>query len=94
MTFQGRCKNSQERCKTISGEVHTSPQNPAMTEISSESYLQNMNIFNSIIDSYEMHIEFVNFVIAKLEYCQKSGYSLSIYDCLETELKALCCVVV
>jgi hypothetical protein len=68
MTFQGRCKNSQERCKTISGEVHTS--------------------------SYEMHIEFVNFVISKLEYCQKSGRSLSGYDCLETELKALCCVVV
>ena len=30
MTFQERCKNSQGRCKTISGEVLTSPQNPAM----------------------------------------------------------------
>ena len=33
MTFQGRCKNSQARCKTISG----SPQNPAMTEVLAET---------------------------------------------------------
>ena len=42
----------------------------------------------------ELDIEFLNFVITKLEYRQKSGHSLSRYDCLETELKALCCVVV
>jgi hypothetical protein len=64
------------------------------TEISSESYLQNMIFFYSLIDFYEMHIEFINFVISKLEYRQKSEHSLSRYDCLETELKALCCVVV
>ena len=28
--FSGEVQNSQGRCKTISGEVHTSPQNPAM----------------------------------------------------------------
>jgi hypothetical protein len=30
MIFQGRFKNPQRRCKTISGKVPTSPQNPAM----------------------------------------------------------------
>ena len=47
------------------------------TEISSDLYLQNMNIFYSLMDSYEMHIEFVNFVITKLEYRQKSGHVVS-----------------
>jgi hypothetical protein len=39
--------------------------------------------FYSLVDFYEMHIEFLNFVITKLEYRQKSGHSLSRYDCLE-----------
>jgi hypothetical protein len=33
MTFQERCKNSQGRCKTISGEVHTSPHLPSKSDL-------------------------------------------------------------
>ena len=58
------------------------------------NHIYKMKMFYSLIDIYELDIEFINFVITKLEYRQKSEHSLSRYDCLETELKALCCVVV